>query len=338
MHMFNKVLKTFLYIFFGSLIFLELTIALILTYPSLAEFLPFTNVARKIYMEEYRSVIQYEPACARYDPGVFYTLKPGTFIFSNPEFKTKFFVNKIGIRDKEEDLIGPNVIVLGDSVTMGWGVDQYETYAEIIQNKTGLKVLNAAVSSYGTVREMFMLDRLDTINCKYLIIHYIDNDVNENRAFLRQGNTLSIHDRDFYDDVVKNYLKGKSYYLGKYVVFCFHQALQRAAKILNLIPGKKGSGKSLRAEESPEKLFLNAVLHASRVNLNSVQIIVIVQDGNLKNLKKEIENGDYPFFIKNMIIVRMKFMKENYPILDNHLTARGHRIIAGKILKIIGGD
>ena len=52
--------------------------------------------------------------------------------------------------------------MLGDSHAMGWGVEQEEALPQVLARKSGRKVLNAAVSSYGTVREMLMLDRLDT--------------------------------------------------------------------------------------------------------------------------------------------------------------------------------
>ena len=74
------------------------------------------------------------------------------------------------MRDDEESLKAPEVIVLGDSVAMGWGIEQNETMAQQIEAMAGLKVLNAGISSYGTVREMKLLNRLDLSRVKYLVI------------------------------------------------------------------------------------------------------------------------------------------------------------------------
>jgi len=40
----------------------------------------------------------------------------------------------------------------------------------VLEKNTNRKVLNAGISSFATVREMILLNRLDTSNLKYLII------------------------------------------------------------------------------------------------------------------------------------------------------------------------
>src|SRR5439155_20265879 len=100
------------------------------------------------YLNFDRSIIQFEPGSGRYDPELFYTLRPGISIFSNREFRTDYFVNRLGLRDTDADLVGPDMIVLGDSYAMGWGVNQAQTLPELIQTKTGMRVLNAGISSF----------------------------------------------------------------------------------------------------------------------------------------------------------------------------------------------
>ena len=81
-------------------------------------------------------------------------------------------MNRLGLRDDEASLRAPAVVVLGDSYAMGWGVAQDETIAEVIERETGLRALNAGIASYGTVREMRLLDRIDTSRLRYLVIQY----------------------------------------------------------------------------------------------------------------------------------------------------------------------
>src|SRR5437762_5813156 len=151
---------------------------------------PVRRLVQQVYRHFNRSLIQFDPRCARYDPGITYTLKPGTCTFENLELKNVFRINSKGLRDEEASLHAPDVIVIGDSHAMGWGVDQEDAIPQRIARITGLRVLNAAVSSYGTAREMMMLDRLDTSRLRVLIVQYSDNDVMENRAFHNGGDHL----------------------------------------------------------------------------------------------------------------------------------------------------
>ncbi|MGB8192220.1 MAG: hypothetical protein WCF67_09890, partial [Chitinophagaceae bacterium] len=102
-----------------------------------------------------------------YDSSLTYTLKKNSvYDHHNLEFSNKIAVNAMGLRDEADALNKPEIICLGDSYTMGWGVEQNQSYPELIQKATGLKVLNAGITSYGTVRELLLLNRLDTSNLK----------------------------------------------------------------------------------------------------------------------------------------------------------------------------
>src|SRR5439155_2193100 len=63
-------------------------ILLALAHPSIVPRLPRRLEAALHYLYSYydRDIIQLEPAMARYDDKLFYTLKPGTFTFANREF------------------------------------------------------------------------------------------------------------------------------------------------------------------------------------------------------------------------------------------------------------
>ena len=76
-------------------------------------------------------MIQFMPCCARHDASLTYTLKPGLFSFSNIEFETQYHVNHMGLRDDEESLNNPQIIVLGDSQAMGWGVEQKREFCRV---------------------------------------------------------------------------------------------------------------------------------------------------------------------------------------------------------------
>ena len=67
---------------------------------------------------------------------------------------------------------------------MGWGVDENETFASLLEQNLKLRVLNASISSYGTARQIELLNSLDVSNLEYLIIQYCKNDFNENKTYL----------------------------------------------------------------------------------------------------------------------------------------------------------
>jgi len=161
---------------------LEGVLGLLLAVPS---FLPekALGFTRVLYKTSGIELIHLEPECARYDPELLYTLRPGQCVFSNWEFSTEIRVNSLGVRDDEASLRTPEIIVLGDSHALGWGVDQDEVFAQRIERGSPFTVLNTGISSYATVRQMRLLDRIDTTNLKYLIVQYCDNDYRENKEF-----------------------------------------------------------------------------------------------------------------------------------------------------------
>jgi len=98
---------------------------------------------KQVYRHFNRALIQFDASCAQYDPELAYTLKPGVCTFANVEFTNEVRVNHLGVRDDEASLVAPDVIVIGDSHAMGWGVDQGATLPRVLAQKSGLKVLNA---------------------------------------------------------------------------------------------------------------------------------------------------------------------------------------------------
>lgn len=340
----NKILLYLSILIVGYLILWEATCAILINRPALLARMPkkIVETVRGVYMDIARNLIQYMPECARYDSGLTYTLRPGKFIFSNAEFKNAFSVNSVGVRDDEKSLIRPQVIVVGDSQSMGWGVNQDETFAQLIEQKTGLTVLNTAISSYGTVREMLMLRRLDISNLKFLIIQYHKNDRGENETFYLEKNKLSIMSLDEYQKISKMHARTKKYFFGKYT-------MKRAgAYIIRRFKGIFGLKKKDRRviDKDEAEVFINAIMN-SNVDLSNVRIIVFraidrgdidVKDDFIPLIKKKISSGDYPGFIKNMTALDISplFSKDDFYMLDDHPKSSAHAKIAHALLQAMG--
>jgi hypothetical protein len=283
-----------------------------------------------------RRIIQFTPECARYDAELGYTLKPGACVFSATEFRNRYQINSRGLRDDESSLHAPAIIVAGDSYAMGWGVEQEESFAEVLEKKSALKVLNTAVASYGTAREMLALKRLDTSRLRYLIIQYCENDEEENRAFFQQGNRLQTMRPEEYERHTQENNQPKGYYPGKYI----GMKLEKKWKEF----GKSRDKKQERAGGPDDvDLFLNALMKAPG-DLKGVQIIVLEAVGKddfnrdfIKRLQERIQKGGYPPPVKNLVTLDITkvLTKGHYYVLDDHWIPAGHQAVADALWQII---
>ncbi|MEW6058169.1 MAG: hypothetical protein AB1540_16305 [Bdellovibrionota bacterium] len=291
---------------------------------------------KDIYNRFDRVIIQMEEDFAVYDKDLFYTLKPGRFTFSNREFSTPYFVNAMGLRDSEESLVHPEVIVLGDSFAMGWGVGQQESFAEVLEKDTGFKVLNAAISSYDTAREMRLLDRLDLSRVKYVVIQYCDNDFDANESFSRNGNMLIVSDQKKYEEAKRLYAQKKRYYFGRYAtkfIWRMYRDVYEKVKKRDQ-PGFKPAV----AEQA--RHFLNVLSKGTSRDLSRVQLIVLDADKNnafLQELEKQAKNTQYAPHIRNLktLDLSKRWNRNHFLALDDHLSVQGHALIATELGKII---
>ena len=299
---------------------------------------PMRRLVQQIYRHFNRTLIQFDPQCAQYDAGLTYTLKPGTCTFENIEFRTTVRVNHLGLRDAEEALTAPDVIVIGDSHTMGWGVEEDQTFGRVLARKSGLKVLNAGISSYGTVREMRLLDRLDVSRLRFLILQYSDNDLLENQTFRNQGDRLPITGEAEYENVRRYYSGQHSYYPGKYV----YRLLMKALRLEAPEPDQLAMAPATATEEA--RLFINALAHAGHGHLDDVQVIVLEVNEQLQprrpfivaldQIKQEAAN---PAFVRRLTTLDLSVLlgPKDFYVLDDHMNPRGHQVVGEALAALI---
>jgi hypothetical protein len=299
---------------------------------------PVRRLVQQVYRHFNRALIQFNPECARYDPEVTYTLRPPGCTFGNIEFENKYEVNPVGLRDNDTNLIAPDLIVIGDSHAMGWGVDQNQSFPRIVAQRTGLKVLNAAISSFATVREMRMLDRLDTSHMKVLVVQYADNDQPENRAFRDGNNHLTITSEAEYQAIVDHYMAQRGYYPGKYVWRLF-------MKVTRL---EKPEPDQLKMEAlTPEveaELFLNALVHAGKTPLDAVQVVVLEVNQELGHPRRFIDAVDrvsraevHPAWVRRLVTfdTTSVLKDDDFYVLDDHMNAKGHEAVGTGLAAVV---
>ena len=294
------------------------------------------------YREFDMSVIQFDKKYSEYDSSLFYTLKDqAEFMYTNPEFSDSFRTNSQGFRDDEASLIDPAILFLGDSYTLGWGVEQNDTYPSIVEKKTGLNGLNTGVSSYGTARESIVLSSLDTSHVDFIIWQYCYNDEIENKTFVDNKFVLPIRSRDEYNKKVKEVKWNATYFPGKYfltVLNLYREHVKRKPHDISAVKARlvdKGKEEAAR--------FL-AILERSNINWDRTRVIVLelnpIEKGTqfITSLQKLVnqEAGKRDFLEKIMVLdVKPLLGKEDYYILDIHLTRQGNIKLGNHLADII---
>ena len=110
-------------------------------------------------------------------------------------------INAHGLRDEDIPFVKPDnekrILMLGDSVTFGWGVSQGESFSDqmepLLREQTGdqWQVINAGVNGYNTEQEASYL-HMDGMRYSpdYVLLIYVSNDVdpaiNPNEATWRR--------------------------------------------------------------------------------------------------------------------------------------------------------
>ncbi len=286
------------------------------------------------YRESDRATIQVIPECAQYDPDLFYTLKPGNCYFKNREFNNLIEVNSIGTRDSEAALRFPEIVMTGDSFTMGWGVDAEKSFPSVVKTLTGKPLLNAGISSYGTAREMRLLERVQLDSMKVLIIQYHPNDSTENKKFMENDNQLVISDEAKYLEAGKMSDDRTSYFFGKYTALIFKQILKGKLKKEEIIN---------KSDRNEAKYFLNSLVH-SNLRLENVQIVLMEMNNANENddvfldeVEKQVSANDFPLYIKNIKTIRLANLlsEDDYYILDNHINEKGHEKVGQKLFEYL---
>jgi len=306
----------------------------------------------RFYYNNYqRDILQYDPAMARYDTALFYRLKSDAQgIFRNNEFADSMITDSQGFRDGAGPAAGkPEVICLGDSYTLGWGVGQGETYARQLERMTGKKVLNTGMSSYGTARELESIRRLDKAAAGDFVLQYCYNDLEENAAYVKSGYRLPVSPRSVYDSACAHTRWSMRYFPGKY--FCTLLKIFLKEKLGRSEEGSVGATDPAMAEgydhyEENARLFLD-LLQRSGLDFGKVRLLVFdigeyerLNDGFAQALERQLAMGQNRDLFKGRVRVlhiASLLRPSDFYVLDGHIKASGHQKIAAAIASLLKG-
>ncbi len=308
---------------------------------------------RHYYFKYDRGIIQFDPESSIYNPELFYTLRPGRFTFGNREITNEYQVNELGMRDNAESLDNPEIVILGDSHTMGWGIDQHKTFPALIEANIGAKVLNAGMSSYGTVREIKALDKIDLSQTQYIIIQYCYNDHGENLHYIERDNMLEVSSEETLRQKKRSHSETINYYFLKHTLLFFGilgDKLFERLRATQTINEDNNDSQELPAATTKAlpvddaKAFLNVLMNAPK--LEAVPQIIIthldrqLNDHFIYKLRQLLKQEPYRDLAPKISLIDFSevLLKTDYFILDDHLNEGGHGKVAAGLEKAISNN
>lgn len=299
---------------------------------------PFLRFFQNVYALLNTS-FQYEPKISEYNPALGYLFRKNiTSPFRQWEFSTQnVSTNFLGVRDDSVSGIHPDIILLGDSFTAGWGVEQEQMFGSLLEKKLSRKVLNAGISSFGTVRESLLLRQLPKDSCRLVIIQYCANDLEENKAWSDSIGSFrpSLNPQKYSANQVRNSSR-KIYVPFKFLFFSSLKVMQ----YLFLTPSKHDILYNNKPNDSFEHTayFLKALRYLRSHYKGNILIICLSNSVRfdtqfIQNTKQRAEKEGW----KNLhfLNVSSSFKRVDNYLIDGHNTAVGHQKIAGQLSEFI---
>lgn len=277
------------------------------------------SIQKKIYFEGFRNIWQFDNNCTIYDKDLLYKPKSGECEFSNPEFKTnlKFDNFKRIHKESNNNDLDEFIVVLGDSIAMGWGVNNDETFSFLLEKKLKKKVYNLGVSSYGTVREIKRLKKSPYyLNSKTIIVQYHTNDLGENKNLEIEKN----YSKKKFDEIYENQSLKKNNI--KFIMKTFGESLPLLFSDIGKIIFKEKKFELIDFEV--ESKYLEKVLEETLDTKEKRIIIIFTIHPEQKVINFPQNNDKFEY-----ILIQLK--KSEFFIIDDHPNFFGHKAIANKL-------
>jgi lysophospholipase L1-like esterase len=216
------------------------------------------------------------------------------------------------------------IAVLGDSYAMGWGVNDRETFANILQDEVKRPVYNLGVSSYGTVRELLrlqqsaLIDKVDTI-----LIQYAGNDLMENAALDQEERFLQA--KALFQEMFNRERSSSDRTIPESIQRALAYAIEKPIRTLRDTFFKAPS----RNQFAPHYQNLIPVLKKFAPLLSKKRVVVFcVEEDGFENFPIGKDRT-----IRNLEFVDLKLDADDFYVIDSHLNSVGHakvgRMLAG---------
>jgi lysophospholipase L1-like esterase len=130
--------------------------------------------------------------CYKSDHTLFAVLKPNTTCFYNSkEYKTTVRINNLGMRSSNDQLLEKKqektrILFLGDSYTFGQGVENDESYPEVVgrilnQQKLDVEVMNAGIPGSEILYDyLYMKEKITMLKPDIIVVgFFLGNDLSD---------------------------------------------------------------------------------------------------------------------------------------------------------------
>jgi hypothetical protein len=288
----------------------------------------FTNLPQILYAQSLRNI--YFDCMEFVDEAYIYKMKPGACRQKNIEHDVVYSHDANGFRNSRS-VPGYDVVVLGDSHGHGVGVRDQETFASVLEAQYQLTTLNLAIGSYATMRELEVLRRYGQ-RAKYVAIQYCSNDVSENEASVRLGNTEFRSEAETrWKNLLAVYARGKAmgykkpvYDLGIMIrdhTYTSKSAWRKSAEARNM---------------SHEALLFARIVAGYRQVLEGKRVVVF--DVADYGMNSPAFTSAFGVELRGLTWLRFELIDtakvlsvDDYFFLDNHINVLGHRKMAAAI-------
>ncbi len=313
-----------IFIFLINYIFVFFTVYILSAFLLIKSITPDLQLIRDYQRNFYqfggiREIWQSNDECIEFDKDLIFAPKKTSCKFKNVEFNTTLTFDEYGrYSEHPKNSTNDGIVVLGDSHAMGWGVNDNDTFAALLEKKINKPVYNLAVSGYGTPRELIRLEKSNLIDkVDTIIIQYCYNDYGENKDF-----------RINEEDVAKQ----KFNIVGKSKPISFLKKLRKSFRYSLTIPIDILTDKNQLMDFNNHRDLLESKLKESSI-LKDKKIIIFYVNGydmKFKNFPNEKSND-----FKNLTYYDFDIGQKYTYKIDGHLSDVGHRYVAKELYKIL---
>jgi hypothetical protein len=276
-----------------------------------------------------RNDLKFEP-CTVYDSISGPRIIPGLrFAFGNIEYRNQYNINRESLRDNDGDLFGSQIICLGNTFTLGCGVEEEQTFAELLARRSQKTVVNMGVTDQRTEDQFDYLSAADTSVLEYLVLQLSYLDTYEEVIPGRDAESRP----ETYDEFElkrRQYGWSKEYFPGKYSVSIL------ADWIASTVSQKRNKLTISPVEYAKHTVdFLAKTRQGVRYKIIITQVdeYARMNTGLVNSIDSILRLPQYDSLVSQVHTLDLSgvLKREDYYVLDKHLKAEGHVKVAGQL-------
>lgn len=307
-----------------------------------AEFLRYKNEALRYPWEEQPGApIDYDGTLYRHKPG--FDVDLGSF---------RLVTNSLGFRGPEIAVEKPpgivRVLVLGDSVAFGWGVDDEATFLRKFEQELAtelgkpVEIINTGHPMYDSVQELALLrDEGLRLQPDLVMLIYVTNDIEPTRDVVEQAIAGKQPDPDEQVVIVDDswsWLAAQCpdllYGTSKFLELQSDIAARMAESLptdQRYVPEQVGTGPRGWTRSKTALLAMRDLCREASVPF----VLLDTTKPELEALPTFCRDNDIPYFLIRYTPEELEQPIYN-SLLDTHANALGHDILLGKLMDLAG--